>query len=174
MEMEFGVPRVRQAKVEKYLNEGCFTFMPTGEKLGRKVVLNDKAIEMLDIEGSNNQISFSFNGDDIYVVNTSGIENCAGLKVGKTTNAFADKKQYEYIKTNIYELQPEDELELFLEETENIFNNNKVFKLVSKNNIMIETNHTSNNNEMIVLEAIEESEMTNDNSQNEKESKLQE
>lgn len=163
--MEFGVPKIRQAKVEKYPNDGCFTFLPTGEKLGRKVILNQKAIEKLSIEGANNQISFSFNGDDIYVVNTSGIENCAGLKVGKTSNAFADKKQYEYIKTNIYKLKEEDELELFLEDTDNVFNENVVYKLVNKGShipmpvepeIAESYNTVSDEEEKVVFEAMDD------------------
>ena len=130
--MEFGIPKVRQEKKEKYENEGVLTFLPTGEKLGRKVILNKKAIEMLNINGSNNQISFSFNGKEIYIVNTSDNENVAGLKIGKVSNGFADKKHYEHIKSKIFGLQPEDELELFMYETENKFNGNPVFGLSSK------------------------------------------
>jgi hypothetical protein len=132
--MEFGLPKSRQQKVEKYTDQGVITFLPTGENLGRKMELNQKAIELLNITNTENQISFSFSGADIYIVNTSGCDNCSGLKVGKTTNGFADKKHYEFIKTKTYNLKEEDTLELFLEETSNEFNGNKVFKLVSNAN----------------------------------------
>lgn len=128
--MEFGLPKSRQQKTEKYTNEGVLTFMPTGPGMGRKMELNTKALELLNITDTSNQISFSFSGADIYIVNTSGLENCSGLKVGKTTNGFADKKHYEFIKTKTYNLKEEDTLELFLEETTNEFNGNKVFKLM--------------------------------------------
>lgn len=129
--MEFGLPKSRQQKTEKYTNEGVLTFMPTGPGMGRKMELNTKALELLNISDSSNQISFSFSGADIYIVNTSGTENCSGLKVGKTSNGFADKKHYEFIKTKTYNLKEEDTLELFLEETSNEFNGNKVYKLVN-------------------------------------------
>lgn len=129
--MLFGIPALRQTKTEKYTDQGVITFLPTGEKLGRKMELNTKALELLNITNTENQISFSFSGADIYIVNTSGCDNCSGLKVGKTTNGFADKKHYEFIKTKTYNLKEEDTLELFLEETMNEFNGNKVYKLVS-------------------------------------------
>lgn len=129
--LQFGIPALRAKKEEKYTNIGTVTFLPTGEKLGRKIQLNSKALEMLNITENSNQVSFSFSGADIYIVNTSGTENCSGLKVGKTSNGFADKKHYEYIKTKTYNLKEEDTLELFLEETNNEFNGNKVYKLVN-------------------------------------------
>ena len=130
--MQFGIPKVRQTKKEKYENEGVLTFLPTGEGLGRKVVFNQKAIEMLNINGSNNQISFSFNGENIYIVNTSGTDSVAGLKVGKISNGFSDKKHYEHIKYKMFNLLPENELELFLSKTENNFNDNPVYMLGAK------------------------------------------
>lgn len=126
--MEFGIPNRKNKKEEKY-NVPVLTFLPTGPGLGRKMELNQAAMEALNISEGNNQVSFSFSGADIYIVNTSGVENVSGLKVGKTSNGFADKKHYEFIKTKTYNLKEEDTLELFLIETENSFNNNTVYKL---------------------------------------------
>lgn len=130
--MNFGIPKVRERKIEKYPGVALLTFHPTGEGLGRKMELSEAAIDLLKLESSFNQVSFSFSGVDIYIVNTSGVENASGLKVGKTTNSFSDKKHYNFIKENMHNLSESDELELFFEETEQEFNGNKVFKLVKE------------------------------------------
>ncbi len=132
MELNFGVPKIRQAKEEKYPATGVLILLPTAEGLGRKFELNKKAIELLDITNTNNQVSFSFSGDEIYMVNTSD-SGVKGLKVGKTNNGFSDKKHYEFIKKK-FNLSESDELELFLEKTDNEYNGYKVFKLVKINN----------------------------------------
>jgi len=132
MELKFGVPNLRnkkEVKEEKYSTTGVLTFLPTAEKLGRKMELNTFAKELLNLTDTNNQISFSFTGNDIYIVNTSGLEGVSGLKINKS-NTFTDKKQYEFIKNKLYNLKDEDTLELFFEQTNNEFNNNKVYKLV--------------------------------------------
>lgn len=128
--LNFGVPNLREKKEEKYTDVGVLTFHPTGEGLGRKMELNSKALELLKADDKNNQISFSFNGQEIYIVNTSGIENTSGLKIGKTTNGFSDKKHYNFIKEKMFGIADSETLELFFKETEQEFNENKVFKLV--------------------------------------------
>lgn len=130
--LNFGVPNLREKKEEKYTEVGVLTFRPTGEGLGRKMDLNTKALELLKADDTNNQVSFSFAGQDIYIVNTSGIDNASGLKIGKTTNGFSDKKHYNFIKVSMFKLADSETLELFFEETENEFNGNKVFKLVKQ------------------------------------------
>ena len=42
--MEFGLPKVKSQKQEKYENVGVLTFMPTGPGLGRKMVFNEKQV----------------------------------------------------------------------------------------------------------------------------------
>lgn len=146
MELNFGVPKIRQAKEEKYPATGVLILLPTSEGLGRKMELNKKAIELLDITNTNNQISFSFSGDEIYMVNTSN-SGVKGLKVGKTNNGFSDKKHYEFIKKK-FNLSESDELELFFEKTENEYNDYKVFKLVRNNTVesVVESNLDSYGN----------------------------
>jgi len=131
--MEFGLPKKNKKEntIEKYPTTGVITFLPTAEKLGRKMELNTFAKELLNLTDTNNQVSFSFAGNDIYIVNTSGLEGVSGLKINKS-NTFTDKKQYEFIKNKLYNLKDEDTLELFFEQTTNEFNNNKVYKLVSQ------------------------------------------
>lgn len=131
--MEFGLPKIRERKIEKYPNVALLTFHPTGEGLGRKMELSEAAIDILGLSSQANQVSFSFSGADIYIVNTSGVENSSGLKVGKTTNSFSDKKHYNFIKENMYKVPENEELELFFEATDQEFNGNKVFKLVKDN-----------------------------------------
>ena len=140
--MEFGIPKVREKKIEKYENIGVLTFLPTGDRLGRKVVFNNKAIEMLGINEVDNNISFSFSGTDVYIVNTSGCGNCASLSVGKLSKSFSDKKHYNYIKKDIFNIDDSEELELILTETENEFHGRKVYLLskfnLEENNVVTE------------------------------------
>lgn len=133
MELKFGIPNLKQKKQEKYNNVGVLTILPTGEGLGRKMELNAFAIKQLGLTDKDNQVSFSFQGDTIYIVNTSN-SGIAGFKIGKTTNGFSDKKHYEYIKGKIFKMPESDSLELFFNETENEFNGNKVFQLTKEFN----------------------------------------
>lgn len=128
--MEFGLPKVKSQKQEKYENVGVLTFMPTGPGLGRKMVFNGKASELLGLDDNQNKISFSFSGKEIYIVNTSQ-SSVAGLNVSKGTKSISDKKHYEYIKYTINNSSEKDELELFLLETEQVYMDNKVFLLSS-------------------------------------------
>lgn len=149
--LNFGVPNLREKKEEKYTDVGVLTFHPTGEGLGRKMELNTKALELLKADDTNNQVSFSFAGQDIYIVNTSGVDNASGLKIGKTTNGFSDKKHYNFIKGSMFKLSDSETLELFFEETENEFNGNMVFKLVK------EVSQKEENNDILNLGQIQES-----------------
>lgn len=126
--MEFGLPKVKSQKQEKYENVGVLTFMPTGPGLGRKMVFNGKASELLGLDDNQNKISFSFSGKEIYIVNTSK-SGVSGLNVSKGTKSISDKKHYEYIKYTINNSSEKDELELFLLETEQVYMDNKVFLL---------------------------------------------
>lgn len=126
--MEFGLPKVKAQKKEKYENTGVLTFLPTGPGLGRKIVFNAKAVEILEITDDENKISFSFSGNDIYIVNTSN-SSVSNLSVSKTAKSISDKKHYEYIKYTINNSSEKDELELFLIPTEREFNGKKVFCL---------------------------------------------
>jgi len=132
--MNFGVPNLRIKKEEKYPDQGVITFLPVEkEGGGRKMILNDKALELLNLTDASNQISFSFSGSRTFIVNTSGSIGTSGLKVGKTTQGFADKKHYSYIKTRQYGLTDADTLELFFVETEQKFNGNSVYELQMMN-----------------------------------------
>ena len=126
--MEFGLPKVKSLKTEKYENDGVLTFLPTGPGLGRKMSFNKKAAEIMGLEGENLQVSFSFSTGAIHIVNTFGT-NITGLTVSKTGKSVSDKKHYEYIKYSLYNSTEKDELELFLTETENTFEGRKVFLL---------------------------------------------
>lgn len=136
-ELIFGIPLKRIKKENKYAGKAVLVFHPTGEGLGRKMELSEDAINMLDITTSNNQVSFAFSENEIYMVNTSN-SGVKGLKVGKTNNGFSDKKHYEFIKKK-FNLSEADELELFFEETVNEYNGYKVFKLVRTNNTVENT-----------------------------------
>jgi len=136
-ELIFGIPLIRNKKENKYAGKAVLVFHPTGEGLGRKMELSEDAVNMLDINSANNQVSFSFSGDEIYMVNTSN-SGVKGLKVGKTNNGFSDKKHYEFIKKK-FNLSESDELVLFFEPTENEYNGYKVFKLARTNNIVEDT-----------------------------------
>lgn len=133
MSLNFGVPNQREKREEKYPTIAVMTLEPTGEGLGRKMHFNDTALALLGVTETKTQLSFSFSGNDVFIVNTSGIDNCAGLNVGKTTNGFSDKKHYNFIKGRIHQMDDASTLELFFEETENEFNGNKVFKLIPQN-----------------------------------------
>lgn len=134
--MEFGLPKVKSLKTEKYENDGVLTFLPTGPGLGRKMSFNKKAAEMMGLDDENLQISFSFSAGAIHIVNTAGTA-IAGLTVSKTGKSVSDKKHYEYIKYSLYNSTEKDELELFLSETENSFEGRKVFLLedISKHDV---------------------------------------
>lgn len=147
--LNFGVPNLREKKEEKYTEVGVLTFHPTGEGLGRKMELNTKALELLKADDKNNQVSFSFAGQDIYIVNTSGVDNASGLKIGKTTNGFSDKKHYNFIKVSMFKLDDSETLELFFEKTENEFNGNMVFKLVKEPFIQEQVNETEEFNDLL-------------------------
>lgn len=128
--MNFGLPDQRIKKENKYKGISALIFHPVdGEGKGRKMELTEEALDMLNLDSSKNQISFSFSGADIYIVNTSGCDNCAGLKVGKTTNGFSDKKHYDFIKKKTFGLGDTEELVLYLDKTENEYLGNPVFKL---------------------------------------------
>ena len=129
--MEFGLPSIKAKKQEKYEDLGVVTFLPTAPGKARKITFNTKALEMLNLTDEANRISFSFTGNSVYLVNTSGVDGVAGLPVSKTSKSISDKKHYEYVKYSINNSSEKDELELFLHKTENEFNGNTVYLLNS-------------------------------------------
>lgn len=153
--MEFGVPNLRNKRENKYDDKAVIIFHPTAEGMGRKMELSEKAIEMLNLTDKNNQVSFSFTGADIYIVNTSNT-GVAGLKVGKTTNGFSDKKHYNFIKgPKHYNMPDSDELVLCLVETEQEYNDNKVYKLVKQCENAPCSNHALFQEEDVIMKDFE-------------------
>lgn len=140
--MNFGVPNLRAVKqVEKYSTLGVITLEPTGHKKGRKFVFNKKALEMLglsirqfadakleQVEGAS--IAFSFDMETIMIANTTGLTNIKEVLLTKE-GSITNKDYYEYIK-RLLNKEESDEVELFMEETSNVFNGQKVFKLTTE------------------------------------------
>lgn len=132
--MEFGVPRRREAGVNKEKYEGIAVLTASefkGKGTGRTLSLNAKAIEGLGIDFSKDaMISFSFNGIEksVVIANTSGLEGVSGVRIAKTSKSVSDKPYFEAIKAN-FEIKVEDAVEFLLTKTENEFNGNPTFFL---------------------------------------------
>lgn len=134
--MDFGIPNLRKAtnaKQDKYPFVGVITLEPTEQGKRKRMVFNSKAAELLEFKegSSDNQVSFSFDGSSIYIVNTTGMEGLSELRVTKS-NTVSNAKHYEYIKS-IINKEDADEVDLFLIKTENTFKDKVVFSLSTEN-----------------------------------------
>lgn len=129
--MDFGIPNLRKAKqqTEKFPHLGVITFEPTSYKKSRRMLFNTKALELLKLDDENveNQVSFSFVNDQIFIANVNGLSGLSEVKLTKS-GTISNKKYYDYIKS-ILNKDEADEVELFLSETQNEYNNVKVFEL---------------------------------------------
>lgn len=110
--MNFGVPNQRRSstKVEKYPNIPVATLVIAEKGKARSILLNEKAVEMLNLPDEDAQVAFSFdNGITILNADQDNIPEEIKINVTKASpRRFSDKKTYEYI---IKSLDLSDEVE---------------------------------------------------------------
>jgi hypothetical protein len=131
--MEFGVPSKKRVKSQKYPNTPVITLLKhEGGKASRKIEFNNKAYEVLGlVKNDYNKVAFSFNPSDMnsnMLVNAKDINTDAALKVAKN-GIVSNKAHYEEIKNRL-NTDMDEELELKLQDSGNMFKDSKVFTLV--------------------------------------------
>lgn len=95
---KFGIPNKRNKKEEKYPHLCVITMVEQPDSNGAyKFVLNKKAIDLLNYHlTGEEQVSFAFDNNDIYISNTTNTEH-TGYRVAKQ-GTFSNVKLYGYIK----------------------------------------------------------------------------
>lgn len=132
-EMIFGLPKKREVKEDKYKGTPVLILLPRESKKSRtKMITNNDFYETLGFnEDSKNEFAISYGTDntELYIVNAEGYESKENVTVSKKGTAF-DKRHWNEIRTRLG-ANEDEEIALFLEPTERVFNvnGNNVFAL---------------------------------------------
>ena len=104
--IQFGIPKRVVENKERYPDTPVITMERVEDKgFNRRFVLNNKAIELLQVIPGISQVCFAFDGENSAYISKNATED--SLMVGKNM-AFSNKKYYEYI-SKMYKLNSNED-----------------------------------------------------------------